>query len=78
MALKSGSYDNGIVLHISLHSEYSVYQTFFTRGPAGLPICIVNQPPPEHVAIRSIESIGRDGQVKFLLSPGIELAQPQL
>lgn len=58
------------------HSQYSIYQTSFIRGPAGLPICIVNSPPEGQQSIRDIDSIGVNGQVKFLVSPGIELPEP--
>ena len=54
-------------------SMYSIYNTVFTRGPAGLPVCVVNQPTGDQSQFRVIESIGRNDQVKFLFSPGIEL-----
>ena len=51
-------------------SQYSVYGTRFTLGPAGVPVCIVNPPSGDDNQFGNIRSMGRNGQVKFLYSPG--------
>ena len=54
-------------------SQFSIYQTVFARGPAGLPICYPTGPPAGMQGVQDISSIGNLGQVKFLISPGIGL-----
>ena len=67
-----------ITFSLSLFSQYAIYQTGFIRGSAGLPECVRNSPEEGGPSpIRPIESIGNNDQVKFLLSPGIELEPPQ-
>lgn len=58
------------------NSEYSIYQTGYRRGSAGLPICILEVPPDSFHPIQPISSIGRDGEVKFLYSPGFLAMEP--
>lgn len=59
-----------------VRSQFSIYRTTFARGPAGLPICYPVGPPENMKGVQDIVSIGNAGQVKFLISPGIDLEQP--
>ena len=57
-------------LEFNYNSEYSVYQISFYQGLAGLPICIISEPPEQFNPIQPISSYGRLGQLKYLYSPG--------
>lgn len=59
-------------------NQFSIYRTAFAPGSAGTPVCYLVGPPENVSAIQDIASIGNISQVKFLISPGIELEQPVL
>lgn len=71
-------FDALVSLYCLVHSQFSIYRTVFARGPAGLPICYPISPPENIPGVQDIPSVGNNGQVKFLISPGIELEVPEL
>lgn len=68
--VENSNYDDIMLICIS-HSQFSVYYTTFVMGAAGLPVCVVTEPQINNInPIGNISSIGSDGQVKYLHSPG--------